>query len=39
MPAQLPCPAPARLRQLLDGAMPEPEQAQLVRHLDGCAGC
>src|SRR5690348_3501835 len=39
MSAQLPCPGPTRLRQLLDGAMPEPEQAQLVRHLDGCAGC
>ncbi|HZY89558.1 MAG TPA: protein kinase, partial [Gemmataceae bacterium] len=39
MPAQLPCPGPARLRQLLDGALAEPEQTQLVRHLDTCAGC
>jgi eukaryotic-like serine/threonine-protein kinase len=39
MPAQAPCPPPERLRDLLDGRLPEPEQKQLVRHLDDCAGC
>jgi serine/threonine-protein kinase len=34
-----PCPAPQRLRELLDGHLPEPEQRQLVRHLDACANC
>jgi WD40 repeat protein len=33
------CPGPDRLRRLLDGSLPEPEQADLTGHLDGCADC
>ncbi len=39
MPAQAPCPTPEHLRDLLDGHLPEPDQRQLVRHLDECANC
>ena len=39
MPAQAPCPAPEHLRDLLDGHLPEPDQKQLVRHLDDCGTC
>jgi WD40 repeat protein len=34
-----PCPDRDRLRDLLDGALPDEEQADLTRHLDDCAGC
>src|SRR5208283_4771663 len=33
------CPDASRLRQLLDGTLPEAEQAQLVAHLDACLAC
>jgi uncharacterized protein (TIGR03067 family) len=33
------CPAPARLLQLLNATLPENEQATLMEHLEGCAGC
>jgi uncharacterized protein (TIGR03067 family) len=33
------CPAPARLLRLLNATLPEDEQAPLMEHLDGCAGC
>src|SRR5262245_42126968 len=33
------CPDRARLRDLLHGALPDEEQADLTRHLDACAGC
>jgi serine/threonine-protein kinase len=33
------CPAPARLLRLLNAALPEEEQAPLMEHLEGCAGC
>jgi serine/threonine protein kinase len=39
MPALSPCPSADRLRQLLDGALSDPEQADLVAHLDGCGAC
>src|SRR5262249_54191405 len=32
-------PEPARLRELLEGALPEPEQAEVSRHLDTCVNC
>ena len=35
-----PCPArPNRLLRLLADELPEPEQAELVAHLDGCPEC
>jgi uncharacterized protein (TIGR03067 family) len=34
-----PCPAPARLLRLLNATLPEDEQAPLMEHLEGCAGC
>jgi WD40 repeat protein len=34
-----PCPDRERLRDLLDGALPDEEQADLTRHLDDCTGC
>src|SRR5689334_2163416 len=34
-----PCPASDRLRALLDGVPPEPEQAELAQHLDDCEAC
>jgi serine/threonine-protein kinase len=33
------CPAPARLLRLLNATLPEDEQAPLMEHLEGCAGC
>ncbi|HXG13076.1 MAG TPA: anti-sigma factor, partial [Gemmataceae bacterium] len=39
MTPQVPCPAPARLKDLLDGTLPESEQAELNHHLEGCAAC
>lgn len=33
------CPNPARLRELLDGSIPETEQAVLTAHLETCAAC
>ncbi|HKI31480.1 MAG TPA: protein kinase [Gemmataceae bacterium] len=33
------CPDPAQLLRLLDGELPQAEQAELTRHLDGCPGC
>ncbi len=39
MVAPAPCPPPERLRDLLDGRLPEPDQRQLVRHLDDCGNC
>jgi uncharacterized protein (TIGR03067 family) len=33
------CPAPARLLRLLNVTLPEDEQAPLMEHLEGCAGC
>ena len=33
------CAEPARLRRLLEGSLPEEEQVELSRHLEGCAGC
>ena len=34
-----PCPDRERLRDLLDGALPDEEQADLTRHLDSCTSC
>jgi hypothetical protein len=33
------CPAAAVLKKLLDGSLPEAEQARLAAHLDTCAAC
>src|SRR4051812_28733940 len=33
------CPDPGRLRALLEGALREPEQAELSGHLDTCTNC
>ena len=33
------CPEPARLKDLLDGTLPEPEQSALSAHLEACAAC
>src|SRR5262249_54837757 len=33
------CPAPACLLGLLNATLPENEQAPLMEHLEGCAGC
>src|SRR5438552_346457 len=33
------CPDPARLRRLLDGALPADEQSALSGHLETCEGC
>jgi len=33
------CPAPARLLRLLNATLSEDEQAPLMEHLEGCAGC
>jgi WD40 repeat protein len=33
------CPDLTRLKGLLDSSLPEPEQAQLIAHLDDCPGC
>lgn len=34
-----PCPDPSRLRELLDGSIPEAEQAELTAHLETCESC
>src|SRR5262245_59547215 len=39
MTAQPSCPDPARLRELLDGTLREPQQAELTSHLDTCVSC
>jgi serine/threonine protein kinase len=39
MTALSPCPAPDRLRTLIDGAIAESERSELVRHLDDCEAC
>ena len=33
------CPAPAAWKELLEGSLPEAEQADLSAHLEGCAAC
>src|SRR4051812_10973536 len=33
------CPDPGRLQELIDGGLPEPEQAELTGHLDSCECC
>jgi hypothetical protein len=33
------CPEPARLKDLIDGALPDDERAALTAHLDGCESC
>lgn len=33
------CPDPARLRDLLDGSLPEAQQAELTAHLETCESC
>src|SRR5688572_25733990 len=39
MAAQATCPNPARLQELIDGSLPEPEQSELTAHLDSCECC
>src|SRR5438105_8322605 len=39
MPPMTTCPDRTRLKELLDGSLPEAEQADLNRHLDGCEPC
>ncbi len=39
MRTQPSCPGAALLREHLEGLLPEPEQAALVEHLDGCSDC
>lgn len=39
MTAQPRCPDPVRLRELLDGRLHEPQQAEVSRHLDTCIAC
>src|SRR5262245_12866352 len=39
MTQQLSCPDPARWRELLDGTLPQNEQAELDRHLEACVRC
>jgi WD40 repeat protein len=39
MSATTSCPDSAQLLRLLDGELPQAEQAALTRHLDGCARC
>ncbi|HEY7423356.1 MAG TPA: protein kinase [Gemmataceae bacterium] len=39
MASDPPCPAPFVLKQLLDGIVPEAEQARLQGHLETCAAC
>ena len=34
-----PCPDTAALQQLLDGTLPETQQAELAQHLESCASC
>src|SRR5262245_58053368 len=38
-PVKLTCPAVNELRDLLDGMLPDTEQADLTRHLDDCPRC
>ena len=33
------CPDAVRLRDLLDGMLPDADQASLTSHLDGCTDC
>ena len=33
------CPDPVRLQELIDGGLPEPDQAELTGHLDSCECC
>src|SRR5262249_61982546 len=33
------CPDAVRLQDLLDGMLPDDEQAELTRHLDQCTNC
>jgi WD40 repeat protein len=39
MPRHDSCPEPARLKDLIDGALPDDERAALTAHLDGCDAC
>jgi eukaryotic-like serine/threonine-protein kinase len=39
MSARPSCPDPARLQELLDGQLRDPQQAELSRHLDTCVDC
>src|SRR5262249_16129020 len=39
MVPQTSCPDPRRWRGLLEGTLPEPEQAELNAHLETCAAC
>src|SRR5436190_590375 len=39
MTAPTPCPDAARLRDLLDGHLPEGDQAELNQHLNACPQC
>ena len=39
MNSQLACPEPARLKLLLDGSLPESDQAELTGHLETCENC
>jgi serine/threonine protein kinase len=39
MPPSTTCPAPQRLRELLDDRLAAAEQAELTRHLDDCPRC
>jgi len=33
------CPDPARLKELIDGSLPDDQRATLILHLDGCESC
>ena len=33
------CPEPARLKDLIDGSLPDDERTVLVAHLDACSSC
>ena len=39
MVARISCPDSTRLQRLLDGSLPEEQQAELTSHLDSCEGC
>ena len=39
MVARTSCPDSTRLQRLLDGSLPEEQQAELTSHLDSCEGC
>src|SRR5262249_28572297 len=38
-PRPTPCPSPARLKDYLEGRVPDHEQPELARHLEVCARC